>query len=240
MQKIMICLAKPNTSDASAWNDSITKLLEENLELFFGCSYSIVDGYVLPAKSLEIINTTHPKDAVLSIWADSAHELGDFFTAVARVGQYQAYGVMESTAISHQQQPGKVAGMCQIALLKKPKSQPRTEWLEAWLGRHTQIAIDTQASFAYRQNVVAVPILSHQEEPSWPFMDAIVEESFPAKAMTSQAAFFAAEGDPGKLAQHQRAMLNSCMKFIDFECFDCVPMSQYIVKMTPQDNALPI
>ena len=235
MQKIMICLEKPSTSDTPAWNDSISKLLEENLALFFGCSYSLIDEHVLPAKPLEMINTSHPKDAVLSIWADSAHELGNFFTEVEGIGQYQAYGVMESTAIPHQQKLGKVEGMCQIAWLKKPKAQSRASWLEAWLGHHTQVAIDTQANFAYRQNVVAVPISPNQTEPSWPVMDAIVEENFPAKAMTSQEVFFAAEGDPSKLKQHQQAMLDSCMKFIDFECFDCVPTSQYIMKVaTPR------
>lgn len=213
-----------------AWSDALRGLLEANARLCFGCAYSVADDAVLPAKSLELINTSHPKDAVLSIWVDSAHELGGFFSQVSEMGAYQAYGVMESAALPHQPKPGKVAGMCQIALLKKPKTQSRLDWLEAWLNHHTIVAINTQANFAYHQNVVAVPLLPKHKEPSWPLMDAIVEENFPAKAMTSREVFFNAGGDPAKLERHQQEMMNSCIKFIDFECFDCVPMSQYIVK----------
>lgn len=235
MQKLMICLTKPDAVNAPLWNASIPGFLDTHSKLFFGCSYSIVDDDVLPAKPLALTLTAHPKDAVLSIWVNSAHELADFFEQVSEIGQYQAYGVMESAAIPHQPSPGKVEGMCQIALLKKPKAQSRIDWLEAWLGNHTRIAINTQSTFAYRQNVITVPILHKHQSPPWPLMDAVVEENFPVKAMTSREAFFAAEDSPEKFERHQREMMDSCMKFIDFECFDCVPMSQYIVKSFAPD-----
>lgn len=230
MQKLMICLKKPDTVEMSVWSGSLQRLLDTNLERFFACSYAITDADVSPAKLLELINTSHPKDAVLSIWVDNAYELGNFFEQLSEIGRHQTYGVMESAALPHQPEPGRVVGMCQVALLKKPKAQSRLDWLEAWLGHHTTVAINTQSSFAYRQNVIAVPLLQKHKEPPWPLMDAIVEENFPTQAMTSREVFFAAENDPVKFERHQREMIESCVKFIDFECFDCMPMSQYIVK----------
>lgn len=232
MQKVMVCLQRPESVEQSAWNTQIKELMEAPTDGGTLCSYAVVDQDVAAAHLLEMRNTKHPKDALLSIWTDNASLLESFFKDVKTLGKFQAYAVMESTAITHKPSPGRVDGMCQVALLKKPEAQSRHAWQQAWLGDHTQIAIDTQSTFAYRQNVVALTLpLIQTTESEWPLMDAIVEENFPAIAMTSREAFFAAEGDPEKFERHQQIMMQSCFKFIDFEAFDCVPMSQYIVRI---------
>lgn len=231
MQKIMLCLAKPDKQDSSIWNPKIEQWANSLAKRFHACSYTLKDAHVADAHLLEMRFTTHPKDAIISLWADHAHDLDDVYAAAEQLGEFQAYGVMESAAIAIDFKLGRVEGMCQVALIKKPETLPRPDWLNAWLGDHTRVAIDTQSNFAYRQNVVAVPQpLKSAGSASWPLMDAIVEENFPAIAMTSREAFFAAEGDPEKFEEHQQIMMQSCAKFIDFEAFDCVPMSHYMVK----------
>jgi hypothetical protein len=94
-----------------------------------------------------------------------------------------------------------------------------------WQGSHTQVAIDTQATFGYRQNLVVRGI--GEDTPAF---DAIVEENFPPEAMTSDHAFYDTGGDEALLAERMTAMMESCARFIDFESIDVVPMSEYVVK----------
>ena len=231
MQKIMVCVQRPDSIEQTEWNREIKNLAEASIEGNIQVtSYALIDKDVAPAHLLEMRYTEHPKDALFSIWSDNLLLVDPFLKSVAILGKFQAYAVMESAAIPHHPKAGRVDGMCQIALLKKPKTQARLEWQQAWLGEHTKVAIDTQSTFGYRQNVVALTLpLEQATQTNWPLMDAIVEENFPATAMTSREAFFAAEGDPEKFEHHQQIMMQSCFKFIDFEAFDCVPMSQYIV-----------
>ena len=73
---------------------------------------------------------------------------------------------------------------------------------------------------------VVVRALSHAA----PVLDAVVEECFPAAAMTSPHAFFDAVGDDAKLQRHVQAMMDSCHRFIDFDAIDVVPTSQYVIR----------
>ena len=75
------------------------------------------------------------------------------------------------------------------------------------------------------QNVV-VRALTHAA----PGYDAIVEERFPAAAMTDPHAFFDAVGDEEKFQRNVAEMMDSCGRFIDFDKIDVVPTSQYVVK----------
>lgn len=230
----MLCLRRPESIPTTEWNTSIRELALSQADQFEACGYAVKDADVAPAHLLELKYTSHPNDAILSIWVEHAHSLDSFFNAVRELGEFQAYGVMESSAIPFEMEHGRVTGMCQVAFIKKPSTQARTEWLDAWLGDHTRVATETQSNFGYRQNVIAVPMplkqRSSKDSSSWPLMDAIVEENFPTIAMTSREAFFDAEGDAERFEAHQQSMMQSCSKFIDFEVFDCVPMSQYVIK----------
>ena len=231
MQKLMACLQRPEGDDRQQWNARVAETIQAHASSFAACGYALVDEDVAPAHLLEMRNTIHPNDAVLSSWSENFYALDDYLADLQDLGAVQVYSVTESTAIPCAMQPGRVEGMCQVAFLKKPAAQPLSDWLKAWLGDHTRVAIDTQSNFAYRQNLVSVPLpLAQNDQLDWPLMDAIVEENFPAIAMTSREAFFAAEDDPDKFEEHQQIMMQSCFKFIDFENFDCIPMSQIIIK----------
>jgi hypothetical protein len=57
-----------------------------------------------------------------------------------------------------------------------------------------------------------------------------VEENFPPGAMTSDHDFYDTDGDDEQLQQRMTEMMNSCVRFIDFESIDVIPMSEYLVK----------
>ena len=115
--------------------------------------------------------------------------------------------------------------MCHVVFMRKPAQLEREQWLSIWKGSHTAVAIDTQSTFGYRQNVV-VRVLGEETRP----FDAIVEENFPPAAMDSDHAFYNTGGDESLLQQRMTAMLESCARFIDFEHIDVIPMSEYVIK----------
>ena len=113
--------------------------------------------------------------------------------------------------------------MCHVVFLTHPPRLSYDHWLDIWHNSHTQIAIDTQSTFGYRQNVIVRP-LTYGAPP----FDAIIEENFPAAAMESEQVFYEAEGDDEKYQKNAKAMMDSVMRFIDFDKIDIIPTSEYL------------
>lgn len=233
----MICLQKPESKTEKKFAAEINAVLQEYNYEFSAIRYAVVDADVVAAKPLVIINTAHPKDAIISVWRENMLGLEHFFAAIQALGtNYQQYAVMEIRPINIEQLPGRVEGMCQIAFLQKPPRLDHQQWLDIWLKSHTKVAIDTQSTFSYRQNIVVLAdalidaTVASDVERLWPICDAIVEENFPDAAMTDRAAFFNSASDEKRYKENERRMIESCMQFIDFNRFDCVPMSEYIIK----------
>jgi hypothetical protein len=97
-------------------------------------------------------------------------------------------------------------------------------WLDQWQGHHTRIAIETQSTFLYVQNLIVRAVTP--DAPPW---CAIVEEGFPAEAPTDPMVFFAAGDSRDKLEENRRRLLESCGKFIDFARLESHPMSSYVL-----------
>jgi EthD domain len=188
---------------------------------------SVVDADVAPAAALRIQNTCPGFDALISLWVDTA-VWRERYEAVFReqVARYHGYLVCESAPIPHdgcmRGDGSRVEGMCQVVFLQKPPRLSYEEWIGLWQGSHTQVAIDTQSTFGYRQNVI-VRALSYAA----PAYSAIVEENFPAAAMSSQHAFYDAVGDDARYKANMQAMMQSCARFIDMDRIDVVPTSEY-------------
>ena len=58
----------------------------------------------------------------------------------------------------------------------------------------------------------------------------MVEECFPAAAMTDQHVFFDAHGNLATFERNTRAMAESCARFIDMDKIDVIPSSQYVIR----------
>lgn len=59
--------------------------------------------------------------------------------------------------------------------------------------------------------------------------DAVVEEYFPPDAVSNRVAFYDAKEDAALYKEREKIMIESCMRFIDFDKLDCIPMSEYIM-----------
>jgi len=191
---------------------------------------SVVDDDVAPAKPLRMESTKPLPSGMISIWVDTAIHRKPLEDAIEQAAARMAgYLVTESEPIvntKHVVADGeRTPGMNQVVLLIKPPRLSYEHWLETWLGSHTQVAIDTQSTFGYRQNVIVRP-LTYAAPP----YNAIIEESFPAAAMTDPAAFFNAAGDEAELKRREKAMMDSVVRFIDFDKIDRIPTSEYVMK----------
>ncbi len=171
-------------------------------------------------------------EAFVSIWIDSANSAWrkPFDKKVASLGgRVASYVVGESRPMQNTRFPvasgERTPGFVQIALFRRPAQLDYRAWLEIWLESHTQLAIDTQDTFLYVQNIVARPL--GFDAPAY---DAIVEEGFPAAAFGNTDAFFDAAGDAEKSARNQQLMRESCVRFIDYRTLDVVQTSQYVLK----------
>jgi hypothetical protein len=199
-----------------------------------GLRVSVVDSDVDRAAGLRQESCRPVMDAMISLWLDSSVYRQPFEAAIeARVARMVGYLVTESEAIvneAHPPQPGeRTHGMAQVVFLQRPQRLSEQQWLEIWHGSHTQVAIDTQSTFGYRQNVIVRP-MTYGAPP----FDAIIEENFPPEAMDSQLAFYNVDSEEAMQA-NLRAMIESCARFIDFDKIDVIPTSEYLLKAVGQD-----
>ena len=195
-----------------------------------GVHVNVVDPAVDPAAGLRVTTTTPPPDAFVSVWVDSAvdHLRRPVDRMVLGIDdRATAYLVTESQPIVNRRPAdpnGRTEGFAQVALLRCPSRLDEAEWLALWLDHHTTVAVETQSTFGYTQNVVVRSLLGDGVH------DAVVEELFPGAAMTDQHVFYDAVGDDDALARRQAAMLASVDRFVDLDRLDVVPTSQYVVQ----------
>jgi hypothetical protein len=186
-----------------------------------------VDHAVAAANSLRINQHDNPYQAMISFWLDDE----SLFNAIldeflAYCSDLTGYQVDQREPIINDTFPAvsgeRTEGMNQVVLLQQPPRLSRQEWLDIWLNSHGQIACDIQSTFGYRQNIV-VKAMTDQA----PVVDAIVEENFPTEAMSDSTAFYGCPGDKEQSQQRQQQMIDSVMRFIDFDKIECLPMSEY-------------
>lgn len=195
-----------------------------------GVQLNLIDPEVASATRLAMGFSGHPAGGAVSVWVDSAtdHLRGPVDEVVAGAvdpGPVHAYLVTESVPLRNTRFPAapgeRTHGMAHLAFFRRPEHQPVDEWLHVWLDDHTHVALDLQDTFAYVQNVV-----TRRLTPDAPPWDAIVEECFPAAAMTDPHALFDTTDD-AELARRERAMYESVARFIDLSTIDVVPTGRY-------------
>ncbi|MHA0287453.1 EthD domain-containing protein [Mycobacterium sp. C3-094] len=170
-----------------------------------------------------------PVIGVVSIWTDQYY--GSQIASAAEIlsrhcEELAAYLVTESVPLQPPRTaPGeRTPGLANVALLRRPADMDEGTWLTRWHRDHTQVAIDTQATFGYTQNTV-VRALTPGAEP----ISAIVEELFPLAATTDLHAFFGA-ADDDDLSDRMTRMMASTAAFGANENVDTVPSSRYVLR----------
>jgi len=169
-----------------------------------------------------------PGAAVVSIWTQQCY--GDQTAAALQLledecDQLAAYLVTESIPLQAPLELGsRTTGLANVALLRRPAELDQADWLQRWQHDHTPVAIETQSTFGYTQNAVVRPLT-----PNALPLAGIVEELFPAEAITDLMAFFGA-ADDADLQQRLSRMVASTSAFGANENIDTVPTSRYVLK----------
>ncbi|CAB3794097.1 hypothetical protein LMG28688_03854 [Paraburkholderia caffeinitolerans] len=234
MEKVIYVLWRDSQVPADSWRHAVRTTLADTLlsRGAHGVQVNLADADVEPAAALRQQNTQPGIEGTVSIWIDSSVAMlrQPFDEAVRAVAPHlAAYLVTESQPIRNTRFVPKAgertAGFAQLAFLTRPPRLTHEAWIDVWHNHHTRVAIDTQDNFLYVQNVVVRALTR-----AAPQYDAIVEECFPAAAMSDPYAFFDAVGDEEKFQRNLQTMMESCARFIDFDKIDVIPTSQYIVK----------
>jgi hypothetical protein len=169
-----------------------------------------------------------PVAAVVSIWTQQSY--GKQVAAAVELladhcASLAAYLVTESVPIAPPDRLGnRSPGFANVALLRRPAHLDHAAWLTRWQIDHTPVAIETQATFGYTQNVVVRPLT--QDAPA---IDGIVEELFPDAATTDLHAFFGAVDD-ADLGDRMSRMMVSTSAFGATDNIDTVPTSRFLLK----------
>jgi hypothetical protein len=168
-----------------------------------------------------------PAAAVVSMWTQQCY--GDQIGAALKfLGQecerLAAYLVTESVPLAPPptEPRSRTTGLANIALLRRPAELDEATWLTRWQRDHTSVAIETQSTFGYTQNWVVRSLT-----PDAPGIAGIVEELFPAEAITDIKAFFGA-ADDDDLQHRIGQMVASTTAFGANQNIDTVPTSRYV------------
>jgi hypothetical protein len=231
LEKLLYVLWKKPESSVGDFGGEIrgpaaSKLLSLGVD---SLSVNLADEDSAFAHSLRISRMEEPLSGTLSVWLDRTQEREPVEAIIAEAtARFASYLVLESVPLrnrTHLAPLGeRLPGFTTVAFLEKPDWLTHEAWLEQWQEHHTQIAIETQSTYLYIQNVVVRALTP--DAPPWA---AIVEEGFPAEAATDPMVFYAADGSREKLRENQRRMIESCRKFIDFDRLETHPMSTYIL-----------
>ena len=228
MEKVIITLR--GTPGDEAWctglrTDAAQTLLESGLA---GVAVNVRDDAV--TDSLMTLTTLDPPViALVSLWTQQCY--GEQIRTATELlaglcQQVSAYLVTESVPLPppHTAPGERTPGLANVAMLRRPSDLDQTTWLHRWQHDHTQVAIDTQATFGYVQNTVVRALTDDA-----PVFAAIVEELFPLAATTDLHAFFGA-ADDAELSDRMARMVASTSAFGANRDIDTVPTSRYVLR----------
>lgn len=231
MEKVVLVLWRPEDRPSAAWAASLlgpvaTRLSELGAA---GVQVDVADEAVAGA-AVRFSTFDRPIEAVVSVWLPTATgPAADAVLAAIRevAPRMAAYLVTDSVPLAPPPvAPGeRTPGFANVAFLRRPAHLEQAEWLARWQGQHTRVAIDTQSTFGYVQDVVVRALT-----PDAPVFDGIVEELFPIEALADLHAFFDTGGDDAELGRRLAAMTESVERFSGPDApLDVVPASRYVL-----------
>lgn len=229
MEKVVYCLRRPEGESADAFRDRVVNRVAPEIwsHGMDDVEVHVSDSSVEPAAGYRVATGLMLlPDALISGWVPSANDpfRAPYDEVVTTVDpEWFGYVVSESLPLPGQDGgEGRATGYSQIAFLRRPQEKPFSEWIAHWHGTHTDVAMETQSTTRYVQNLVVRPLTE-----ATPELAAIVEEVFPDEAMTDSAVFFDSVADPERQKANVDRLFASVGEFLDFAAVDVVPMSRY-------------
>ena len=173
------------------------------------------------------ISTFEPGiDGFATVWTATTSVAQDLVAALHDVGdRVVGWEVEERRPIEPPDEwdGSRLDGLANIAVLRRPEELTQEEWLRRWREDHTPVAIATQATFGYVQNLVVAPLTEETPEVS-----GLVEELFPTAAIDDMHAFYGTEGDAAELSSRLERLMASVARIGADRDLDLVPTSRYL------------
>jgi hypothetical protein len=232
MEKLVYALWRPSGDSVETFADRIRGEVARSLVDLgaLGLQVNVADEAVADAM-VRMVELEPQMEAVVSVWVETVMDSArrPIETVLSNAASKVAgYLVTESTPLRNTTRVAasgeRTDGFSNVAFLRRPTRLSREAWLDAWQNGHSQLAVDTQSTFGYTQNVVVRALTDDA-----PAFDGIVEELFPTEALTDLHAFFDAIGSDDKLTKNMTAMGESTERFGASESIDVVPTSQYVM-----------
>jgi hypothetical protein len=175
------------------------------------------------ARAMRIPTFEDPIGAIVSVWdADPAGVATVLAEAASRVAGWR---VEERRRLDPPEawDGSRADALANVAVLRRPGELAHEEWLRRWMVDHTPIAIRTQATFGYVQNIVLSAVT-----PDAPRVDALVEELFPSAGIDDMHAFYGSGGDDDELNRRLTDLMASVARIGADHDLDLVPTSRYL------------
>jgi len=177
MEKILYPVWKRVGLTGDAFRDELLTTLGPALvalDAVKGLRLCVADSAVEPGAGRRIESHPPMPDAMLSLWVDYAGQAQSWEPVIeAGVARWTAYLVAEAeplvNQLAHPTALGeRMVGMCHVVFMSPPETMDRDDWLTVWKDSHTQVAIDTQSTFGYRQNLVVRAVYPMRRRPVTP------------------------------------------------------------------------
>lgn len=110
-------------------------------------------------------------------------------------------------------------GTMQLCCFERREGLSDAALEQIWFQEHVQVALDTQNTLGYRQNLVLRS--SHNQ------LDGIVEEHFSIEAANSLTAFFANGDDEAKMMSNIHVLTESSERLLDLERSSVIHMTEH-------------
>jgi hypothetical protein len=232
MEKVVAVLVGDPAGGEEALKERLLGPVADELRRRGACrlQFNVVDPSLGHPHGVPPDPTVPHVGAALSYWVAAAGEVGVHAEClpVDAGWEWGAYLVSEALQLQGPPPPadgGRCSGFTQIVPLTVPPALGWAEWRRRWQGEHTRVAVETQSSFRYVQNMVVRPL-----NEGAPGFAAIVEESFPLAAASDPAVFYDSGGDDAKFQANVTRMMDSCARFIH----GSVPIT-WTAEYRPQD-----
>jgi len=229
VEKLCYVVWKPPAVSGAAFRDALLRDAVPALRARGATRISVLvaDEHAEAVQKARITREGEPIGGLVSLWLDCV-DTHPQIEAVLRehAPRLAGYLVTESVVLSnttHSAAPGeRTPGVTLLALLEKPERLSFEDWIAIWHGQHSPLALEIQCTYLYVRNVVVRALTP--DAPPW---RGIVEEGFPAEAVTDPMLWYKAGGDPHKMRENLGRMIASVRAFLDIERVESHPLTEY-------------
>jgi len=229
LEKLCYVVWKQTSVSGAAFRDA---LLRDAVTALRACgatriSMLVADEHAEAVQKARITRGAEPIAGLVSLWLDCVDAHPQIEAVLRRYASRLAgYLVTESVVLPNTTclaAPGdRTPGVTMLALLEKPERLSFEEWIAIWFSQHSPLALEIQCTHLYVRNVAMCALTP--EAPPW---RGIVEEGFPAEAVTNPMLWYKADGDPQKLRENLGRMIASVRAFLDIERVESHPLTEY-------------